>query len=359
METRGATYIALDFRAIRGELIAMSSSGDTTLKVVFRLSHMGDVALTTGVLSHWHETLGDSYIFITRKGNAQLLENHPAVAKIITVDSATLRTGTWLKRARALAKEYANHTLIDLHGTLRSRILSLFWRGPVHRYPKFDLTRRLYDRTHAVRYRKVLEATNVPQRYAMALGSKPPLPGALVPRIYLSEFEQDDATLRLQHLTDSKPLVALHPYATYPAKQWPREHWRALTGLLASAGMDWIIVGRDTSPLFDKHERDLTNQTDLREICAILSRADMLITADSGPMHLACGVDTPVLALFGPTAKSWGFYPAGPRDRVLERNLDCRPCSLHGGKACPEEFECLTGISPDEVMTTAQEILNT
>lgn len=335
----------------------MTPIGDTKPKVVFRLSHMGDVALTTGVLSYWHEKHGDTFVYITRSGNASLLENHPAVADIITLEDGVLKGTAWFAEARRLAVLYAGHTLIDLHGTLRSRILSLLWKGKTCRYPKFGLIRRLYDRTHADRFRRILEATNVPQRYAMALGGKPPQPADLIPRIHLTEFERDDASLRVQHLVGDNPVIALHPYATHPAKQWPREHWLTLTSLLASAGMDWIVVGRDKKPLLDGHERDLTNKTDLRETCALLDRADMLVTADSGPMHLACGVGTPVAALFGPTAKAWGFYPAGPEDRVLETALDCRPCSLHGGKACTKGYECLAGISPDEIMINVQEML--
>jgi len=336
----------------------MTQLGAKQPKIVFRLSHMGDVALTTGVLAHWHARHGDTFIYVTRTGNAPLLENHPAVVKVITLENDELKGKTWLTKARQLAAEYADHTLVDLHGTLRSRILSFFWRGKVLRYPKFGLERRLYDRTHAERFRKVLEATNVPQRYAMAYGEKPPQPVDLVPRIFLTEFECDDAKFRLQHMTGDKPLVALHPYATHPAKQWPREHWLTLTGLLASSGMDWIVVGRDKEPLIPNHECDLTNKTDLRETCALVEQADILVTADSGPMHLAGGVDTPVLALFGPTAKVWGFYPAGRNDRVLEKAVNCRPCSLHGGKTCVKGFECLAGMSPNEVITNVSEILS-
>lgn len=353
----GDYSLPLDFLSNKSKLNPMTQSGAKQPKIVFRLSHMGDVALTTGVLAHWNKSHCDTFIFITRSGNAPILENHPAVQEIITLDDTTLKGKAWFKAARELACRFEGHTLLDLHGTLRSRILSFFWKGEVKRYPKFGLERRLYDRTHAEFFRKKLESTTVPQRYAMAYGEKPAQAAQLVPQIFLTEFEQDDAALRLQHLTNAKPLIALHPYATHPAKQWPREHWNELTGLLAGAGMDWIVVGRDNTPLLANHERDLTNKTDLRETCALLSRADLLVTADSGPMHLAGGVDTPSLALFGPTAKAWGFYPAGPRDRVIERALNCRPCSLHGGKTCEKGFECLVAITADEVMKTIQKML--
>jgi len=284
--------------------------------------------------------------------NASLLENHPAIAGIRTLPNESLNTKAWIRQARELASEYTGHRLIDLHGTLRSRILSFFWKGPVQRYPKFGMTRRLYDKTHMSRFRRILEATNVPQRYAMALGEKPPTPDKLVPEIYLTDDEQKDAHRTLTEKIANAPLVALHPYATHPAKQWPREHWNSLIQLLDASGINWVITGRDAVPLRGGDNRDYTNRTDLRQTCALLKEADILVTGDSGPMHLACGVGTPVAALFGPTAKAWGFYPSGPKDRVLEKNIPCRPCSLHGSRECPEGFDCLSGISPKEVFAT-------
>jgi ADP-heptose:LPS heptosyltransferase len=334
----------------------MTMSSDTQPKVVFRLSHLGDVALATGVLAHWHETYGDTFIFLTREGNAPLLDNHPAVVKTVGLSEAAIKNG-WFATARELAATYAGHTLVDLHGTLRSRILSLLWRGPVRRYPKYGLVRRLYDRTHADVFKNILEATTVPQRYAMARDPNPPDAAALGPRLYPGCDERAEADMRLIDFDEHKPLIALHPYATHPAKQWPREHWLGLTALLAGSGMNWFVLGRDDKPLLPGHERDFTNKTSLRETCALMELADVLVSADSGPMHLASGVGTPVAALFGPTTRAWGFYPAGKHDRILEQPLDCRPCSLHGGKRCNRGFECLNAIEPETVMDVVREML--
>ena len=330
----------------------MSGSTSKTPGVVFRLGHMGDVALTTGVLARWHETSGDTFIFITRESNAPLLENHPAITNIVGLSPEELRS--WFATAGKLAGRFRNHPLIDLHGILRSRILALRWKGEVKRYPKFGLTRRLYDRTRLDAFRKKLETTTVPQRYAMALEAEPPPARAVVPRIFLTDAEQADAAARLSPIHDHGPLVALHPYATHPAKEWPREHWTALIYRLEKEGINWFVVGRNETRLMEGDEHDLTNSTDLRRTCGLLERADLLVTGDSGPMHLACGVSTPVVALFGPTSKAWGFYPAGPEDLVLERALDCRPCSLHGAKPCDREFDCMASITPDTVMETVR-----
>ena len=334
----------------------MSQPSNARPRIVFRLSHLGDVALTTGVLTHWHATHGETFIFITRSASAPLLDHHPAVTRVIGLDDAALKEH-WPATARALAGEFAGHELIDLHGTLRSRVLSLLWRGPVRRSPKFGLARRLFSLTRSASLRHTLEATTVPQRYAMARDPEPPEAALLIPRIHLTEAEQTGAAARLKGFNTRKPRIALHPYATHPAKKWPRQNWLGLTALLAGSGLDWFVVGRDPAPLLPGNKRDFTNATDLRETCALMEQADLLVTGDSGPMHLASGVGTPVAALFGPTTRAWGFYPAGPLDRVIEADLDCRPCSLHGGKACAKTHQCLVATEPEAVMTVIRDML--
>jgi len=331
----------------------MQSNGMKKPTIVIRLSHMGDVALTTGVLAHRHDTHCETFVFITRSANAPLLENHPAIAETITLSDTDLTTAKWIRRARELAKRYRDHTLLDLHGTLRSRILSVVWNGPVKRYPKYGLYRRLFDRTHMDVFKEKLESTSVPQRYAMALDQTPPAAQDITPRIYLTQEEKEAAVKTLPR-TD-RPLVALHPYATHTAKQWPVSHWTELTELLSTAGMDWFVVGRNDTQLFPGDPRDFTNATNLRATCGLLRQADMLVTGDSGPMHLASGVGTPVTAIFGPTVKAWGFFPAGVEDQVLERDMDCRPCSLHGGKSCEKGHECMAAISPADVMESLKQ----
>ncbi|WP_207264277.1 glycosyltransferase family 9 protein [Desulfovibrio sp. Huiquan2017] len=325
--------------------------------VAFRLGHMGDVALTTGVLSHWRETSGAAFVFVTLESNLPLFANHPAIAGTVGLTRADLTDTGWLRKTGELARRYAGGTLIDLHDTLRSRILSLRWKGEVRRYPKFGLARRLFAWTRSDRLRTRLEALNVPQRYALALDPAAPPREAVRPRLYLTDAEKQAAARRLAPIACQGPVIALHPYATHPAKQWPAENWLRLGALLDAAGMNWFIVGRNETPLTRGHERDLTNATDLRETCGLLERADLLVTGDSGPMHLACAAGTPVVALFGPTAKAWGFYPSGPRDIVLEQPLPCRPCSLHGARQCARGFECMTETTPETVLDTVRTVL--
>ena len=324
---------------------------------VFRLSALGDLVLTTGPMSWWNARRGYRFTVITRDSIAPVLAGHPAVDEVIALDETSLRREPWLQVARRLAGRCRGQGLLDLHGTLRSRILSLLWSGPVRRYPKFSLSRRLFQRCRLDMLRHRLEALNVPQRYTLALEPEAPQASELLPLIRLDEQEREAGRVLAARAAVIPGFLALHPYATHPDKAWPRDLWLTLARMLDQAGVPWVVLGRDAAPLLPGDRRDLTNATDLRTLCAVLAQAGGLITNDSGPMHLASAVGTPVLALFGPTARAWGFYPAGPRDVVLERDLACRPCSLHGTTPCVQGRACLATITPAEVLEAVPRLL--
>jgi ADP-heptose:LPS heptosyltransferase len=319
---------------------------------MIRLNALGDVVLTTGVLDHWHRSQGLSFRVITRSVFAPLFENNPAVEETLAIAENGLIGMRWFRNAWQIARRFSHCRLVDLHGTFRSAVLSILWRGPVAHYPKFTIERRRFLKTRSRDAQMRLLEANVPQRYAMALEDSPPAAEEVRPRIILDDTERDIAYSILRRNDLERPFAVLHPYAVHAAKMWQESSWKTLGKLLNDNGCDWVVIGRSGN-LFMKQiagSRDFTNATDLRTTCAILSHAAVLVSADSGPIHLAAAVGTPVVALFGPTSREWGFYPFGPEDRVMEQALSCRPCSLHGEKECACQRECLKSISPENVL---------
>lgn len=322
-------------------------------KVIFRLSALGDVVLTTGVIEYWALKHGCTFTFITRSSNVPVLENNPHIENVIGLDKKDLGDLAWLKKAGEIARQYKGCELIDLHSTLRSKILSARWKGKVTRYKKFSLERRLYKMTGSEKLKDQLEALRVTQRYATALEQEAIPAEDLLPKIHLTESETELAESLVEEHNLDVGFIALHPYATHPDKAWPRENWLSLINLLDEKGIRWAIIGRDEN-VFEASEEEcnFTSQLSLRETCALLQKARCLVTGDSGPMHLAAAVGTPVAGLFGPTSRAWGFYPAGPEDVVLESEMDCRPCSLHGKSNCTKNRQCLRDITPEQVLNS-------
>lgn len=314
-----------------------------------RLSALGDAILTTGVLAHWHDVAGLTFRVLTRPALAPVFENHPAVRGVVAVGEADTRGAAWVRFCRGLAREYGRLPLVDLHVNLRTMVLRALWSGPVRTYAKLSLTRRLFLATRHPALAERLRRHNVPQRYALALEKTAPDAAELRPRIFLTEDETAEAGQTLARLGLDRP-VAIHPYATHPAKTPDADVWREVIKALEDRGDQVLILGRNPQPILPGSPRDLTGATDLRATAALLARCRCLVTGDSGPMHLATGVGTPVAAIFGPTTGEWGFHPSGPRDIVHQSPCPQAPCSLHGQDACSLNNACMRNISGGTVL---------
>ncbi len=327
--------------------------------VVVRLNSLGDVLLTTGVLRYWHETRGLRFTYVTRSAWLPLLKGHPAIVEGIGLHPEQLRGAVWPRTASNLAARFPRTGLIDLHGVTRTRLLQLLWLGEIRNYRKYAFHRRLFGRCNIRRMLGPLLAHSVPQRYSLALEDQAPSREALRPVLYVTEAERAAARVLLGAQTART--VLLHPFATHANKLWPEVYWRALLRQLDAAGIPWRLIGqtkpgvRSWTDAFK--ERSLINRTDLRQSAACIAEAACLVSGDSGPMHMGTAVETPVVALFGPTHQAWGFYPSGARDQVLEVSLECRPCSLHGGSRCVRDHACMRGITVDRVFKAIKRAL--
>src|SRR5438094_671589 len=131
-------------------------------------------------------------------------------------------------------------------------------------------------------------------------------------------------------------VVALAPGAAHATKRWSVAHWSALIEQLRAGSYRPVVIG-------GPEDRGLAQQLvagdaaasaagefSLQETGALLARAAVAVSGDTGVMHMATGVGTPVVALFGPTVEQFGFFPYRARTAVLQRELACRPCSATG-----------------------------
>lgn len=326
--------------------------------VIFRLSAMGDVALLSGVLAYWHEQYQTKFILITRREFAPLFENHPAVANIEALSKENLTYSEYNQICKKLADNYADFPLLDLHASTRSRLLARIWKTSVYRYNKMPVLRRLFLWTKGKIGRQTLLEKNVCQRYASLLCEENPPRPLLKPQIFLTAEEINTAKNTLAELfpDNTKKILAIHPFATHSAKSLPMHRWQELAEKL-SADYHILFVGLGELPE-NMAGKSLVNKTNLRELCAVLSECSLLVTGDSGPMHLANAVNTKLLALFGPTTKEWGFFPEGENVHILQKEMSCRPCSLHGKQKCTQKESCLEKISAEEIIEQIKTILH-
>ena len=161
----------------------------------------------------------------------------------------------------------------------------------------------------------------------------------------------------------SRPLVILNPGAAYgPAKRWPADRFASLARLFQSqAGADILIVGsageRDIADAvaagLERPALNLAGRTSLRELIAVIGLGRLLVTNDSGPMHIADALATPILAVFGPTDPA-ATGPGRSRVAVLKKDVPCWPCLY---RKCPYDHRCMAGIGPEEAFEAGRRLL--
>ena len=154
------------------------------------------------------------------------------------------------------------------------------------------------------------------------------------------------------------PFVAVAPGSIWGTKRWP-----GYTELVARLEKPVVVLGSaadgelaaQVAGAAAGRAHSAAGALSLRESAALIERASLLVTNDSAPLHLATGVGTPVVAVFGPTTPSQGFGPLGGAGRVVQTSgLWCRPCSPHGPATCPlGHHACMQSITVDQVLRAA------
>ncbi len=321
--------------------------------LLVRFSSIGDILLTTPLIRALRTRHPGARIdALTKPGFAPLLADNPHLSNVLfpEPDESLGSLAGRLREAR-----YTHR--LDLHGSLRSRALRLLVPGHWSGYRKHRVARALLIRTRRNRY--PAGTPPVPERYFEAAAGLGVTPDGRPPEFFLSPAAvgEVDGFLAEAGLDPSRGLVALAPGAAHATKRWPVAHWRALAGSLRERGRPVVVVGgqedADTAAEVAASAPGavaVAGRFGLQGTGALLQRSRALVSGDTGVMHMATGVGTPVVALFGPTVEAFGFFPYRARARVLERDLPCRPCSRMGGPVCPlGHHDCLRGILPDAV----------
>ncbi|HYF39142.1 MAG TPA: lipopolysaccharide heptosyltransferase II [Gemmatimonadales bacterium] len=319
-----------------------------------RFSSIGDVLLTTPLLRAIRRRHPTARITVlTKLVHAPLLSHNPYVNDVIGLpaDRGVFGLAAELRRNRF------TH-LLDLHDSVRSRMLHLLVPGRWRRYPKHRLARAVLIHAKRNWYR---DPRQVAERYFDAARDLDVTPDGGPPDLFLSAEavrETADWMDRIG-LRGDRPLLALAPGAAHATKRWPLEHWHALARRLIADGFELIVVGGSEdiriarAIVANAGDRavNAAGQFGLQGTGAVLQRVRGLVSGDTGVMHLATAVGTPVVALFGPTVRPFGYFPYTPRAEVVELPLGCRPCSSKGSSRCPlGHHRCLGDMRPELVL---------
>ena len=346
--------------------------------LIVKTSAIGDVLHTLPALQALRRRYPEAHIaWLVEEAAAPIVLGHPALDQVLVAKRrswvAAFRAGRWWSTALEVwlfikqlrARPY--DLLIDFQGLLKSSLWIAccrarrkvgFGPGMAHsegsylllseRLPPVDMDIHAVDRELLL-----LAAIGVP-----AAEVEYTLP--------LSAADHDQATtlLAAHGITADQALVVINPLTTWPTKHWSDQGFALVADRLIDQDMKIVFSGGlgdrgRIEAIIGLMQRpgavNLAGVTGLKTLAAIQARARLLITTDTGPMHLAAAVHTPVVALFGPTAP-WRTGPYGQAGHQIVRlDLPCSPCFK---RRCPLATEaCMQGIGVDDVLAAVMRIL--
>ncbi|MEI9864979.1 MAG: lipopolysaccharide heptosyltransferase II [Limisphaerales bacterium] len=354
---------------------------------------LGDAVMTTPALLRLREKLPQAYIaLLTPEKLCDLWLNHPAVDETISfaTGEGVLSIGKKLRTGKfdlALVLPNSPRSAIEIYlAGIPQRV------GYTRPWRSFFLTQNVSSRPDAVKmhkrtpqeiHRLIAEAnspivnrqspianTSAHQIYeylhlAAALGANPE---PLAPQLFVTPDEIEAAKKKFGLEKIPGPVFGLNPGAEYgPAKRWPVEKFiAAAKEIQRRTGCVWIVFGGKgdvgltseiatviNGPQFPIY--NLAGKTSLRELMALLKLCCVLLTNDTGPMHAAAALGTPVVVPFGSTSPelTGPGLPGDTRHRLLKSDAPCSPCFL---RECPIDFRCMNGIGVDRVVEAVLQI---
>ncbi len=328
--------------------------------LMIKPSSLGDIVHALPTLAvlrrHWPQA---HITWLVKRQWAGIVERAEGVDRVWPVNGGL--TG-WLSQVPAL-RAAAFDLVVDLQGLFRSAAMA--WLTGCSTRIGFANGREGSPLFYSIRVPVPTPEMHAVDRYlltAAALGAPVwPVPPARF-RIRGEDRDAVERLLQRYGLALGDEWIAMNVSARWPTKRWPRERFAAVADELQRerAGRIVLIGGPGERVEADSLKAlmrtapvDLTGQTDPGLLPALLEAAALLITNDSGPMHVAAAVGTPVVAMFGPTSPI-RTGPYGTGHAVLTHAVPCRPCF---SRVCRNRvhLECLTGIAPHQVLAAVRE----
>ena len=336
--------------------------------LVIRLDRLGDVILSLPAVQALRERFPHAFIaMMVRPACRDVVEGHPAIDRVISYEKegAHRRARDTIRFARRLRRD-AFDTALILHPSNRSHWIPWLAGIPIRigydRKCAWLLTHRVPHRKHAGERHEAVYTLEL----LAPLGIAPSMSRPRVP-IQPAAAQRVEGWLAEAAIRPSERLIAVHPSASCVSKRWMPERFAQVADrLVAEQGARVCIVAGPSDAEFADRMAQAMRQPALHfagrlsvgELAALLRRCRLLISNDSGPVHVAAAVGTPVVDIFGRNQAGlsplrWG--PLGEGHVILHKEVGCVTCLAHN---CDIEFLCLTSLSVDEVYRAAVRVLD-
>ena len=344
--------------------------------IIFQTAFIGDIILCTSLVQSIKDLDPDAVIiFITTPIGESLLQNNQKIDKIIVYDKRFKQSG--LKGILNIAKDIKKivreeeSVYISPHRFARASILGFLVGSGVRIGFESSTLSFFYKKVVPYKF-GIHEIERNFELLSAVFGEKLYSINPKRPEL----FPRESDFVRIKSLLNDKfgsyDVVSIAPGSVWQTKRWPLEYYEKLIALLSDYGIRTILIGGENDKaiserLAGKDVRtsdmvlNLAGKLTLLESAAAVSLSNAIVTNDSAPLHIASAMNIPSIAIFGSTTPYLGFGPLAESSIILEnKNLNCRPCGLHGSKSCKEgHLNCMMEIYPETVFDEVVNILQT
>jgi lipopolysaccharide heptosyltransferase II len=313
--------------------------------LVIQTAFLGDVILASPVWENLHARYPNAQIdVVVKKGNESLLTAHPFLHQVFIFDKNQKVKNLWNLGKTLRSKQY--DLVINLQRFTSSGILTLLANGKETR--GFEKNPLSFFFTKRYKHEMKLDWHEVDRNLSLISD----LVAVPIRRPQLFPSKEDLNSIQIYQ---EVPYSCMAPTSVWYTKQAPQEIWLELIDKLSATNTQIYLLGAPSDRAYldemVKNTRtsqviNLAGQLSLLQSAALMAGAQHNYVNDSGPLHLASATNATVSAFFCSTIPEFGFGPLSDNATIIEvKDLDCRPCGLHGHKACPKgHFKCGKGL---------------
>ena len=325
---------------------------------VIQTAFIGDVVLSTSLIASLHLQYPAAQIdIVVRKGNESLFTGHPYIHNVIVWDKKQNKYLNWIKVLKQIrSKQY--DSVINVQRFAATGLWTAL-SNATHKIG-FDKNPFSFLFTHKIKHETIHEGHHEIHKNHALIQALNPAMVLCHPQLYPTQCDIDFVKQFQQ-----QPYICIAPASVWFTKRFPIKQWIQFLNELNFDGKVYIIGGPGDKNLGDEiinsiHAQapiqgkvvNLAGQLSFLSSAALQSGAVLSYVNDSAPMHFASAVNAPVVAIFCSTIPAFGFGPLSDKSFIVEtqQQLSCKPCGIHGRKACPlNHFNCGNSIQMEQL----------
>jgi lipopolysaccharide heptosyltransferase II len=314
--------------------------------LVVRLSSIGDIVLATPLIRCLRNKFPDAQIdFILKEKYSEILSANPYISNLILFD------GDFFKALKKIKSEKYN-VIIDIHKNFKSFLLTFFSNAKVLKYKNHLVKKFLLVEMGINLYKEKISVSDMYLNSVESLGVSDDNKG-------LNFFIDEKINSKVGFLSEA--YIGICPVSIWKTKRWLSESFiETARKILEKNNFEILIFGGKNDFEYCEHIKNQVGEKarnlcriSLQETAGFIKKCKFIITNDTSILHIAEALKVPVVAIFGPTVKEFGFYPQLNNSKVISKKCLCKPCTTKGSQRCPVgDFKCMKEISTEEVFTT-------